>query len=79
MPLASINARATAAGSIAKGYRSSIFTYSSKTDAVVTKNQDSQGSGGFVVVDISDPDNPTIVNETTDSTSNSGNDNAATD
>jgi len=79
MPLASINAGATAAGSIAKAYRSSIFTYSSKTYAVVTKNQESQGSGGFVVIDISDPDNPTIVNETTDSTSISGNDNSAAD
>ena len=78
MPFTSINAGATAAGSIVKAYRSSIFNFSGKTYAVVTKNQASQGSGGFVVVDVSDPDNPTIVNETTDSTSSS-NDNAATD
>ena len=78
MPFTSINAGATAAGSIDKAYRSSIFTYNGKTYAVVTKNEASQGSGGFVVVDISDPDNTTIVNETTDSTSSS-NDNAATD
>ena len=49
-----------------------------KPNAVVTKYQTDQASGGFVVVDVSDPDNPTIVNETTDSTSSS-NDNAATD
>ena len=37
------------------------------------------GFGGFVVVDISDPSNPAIINETTDSTSSGGNDNAAKD
>ena len=36
----------------------SIFENSSKTYAVVTKNQTAQATGGFVVVDISDPTSP---------------------
>ena len=54
------------AGQIQKAYRASIFEHASKTYAVVTKNQTAQTTGGFVVVDLSDPTSPTIVSEKTD-------------
>ena len=59
-------AGSTSSNSIAKAYRASIFEYQSKTYAVVTKNQTDQASGGFVVVDISNPSSPTKIVEKTD-------------
>ena len=59
-------AGSTSSSSIAKAYRASIFGYASKTYAVVTKNQTAQTTGGFVVVDLSDPTSPTVVSEKTD-------------
>ena len=46
-----------------RAYRASVFEYASKTYAVVTKHQVDQASGGFVVVDLSDPADPLVIQE----------------
>lgn len=74
MALKALATGSTAQGSISSAANISIFTHSSSTYAVVTKNQTDQGTGGFVILDISDPDNPTIVSEITDSTTGTNDD-----
>ena len=59
-------AGSTSSSSIPKAYRASVFGHASKTYAVITKNQTDQVTGGFVVVDLSDPTSPTVVSEKTD-------------
>ena len=62
-----LNAKgSTGQGLIPKAYRASVFEYASATYAVVTKYQADQASGGFVVVNLSDPAVPSIVFEQTD-------------
>ena len=56
----------TNAGLIPKAYQASVFEHAEKTYAVVTKNQTAQATGGFVVVDLSDPTSPAVVSEKTD-------------
>ena len=70
MALKALVSGTTSQGSIPAAGHTSVFTHNSGTYAVVTKNQADQGTGGFVVLDISDPDNPTIVSVITDSEGN---------
>ena len=74
MALKALGSGSTAQESISNAANTSIFTHNTSTYAVVTKNQTGQGTGGFVVLDISDPDNPTIVSEITDSTTGTNDD-----
>ena len=68
MTLVGFSTGNTSAGQIPKAYQASVFKHASKTYAVVTKNQPNQQQGGFVVVDLSDPNSPTKVSEKTDVT-----------
>ncbi len=68
MALKALVSGSTTQYSITSAANTAMFSYSSRTYAVVTKNQIDQGTGGFVVLDISDPDEPTIVSDISDST-----------